>query len=120
VHQVKRGERYGYRQRRATRAGSLVVVGAGTSHGVALSAPNAAQGLRQRTTTLAVGSLEAVGRALSPFYVAGSQRWFAEPPHMQASMLWLPEGVAAPAVGAELDTDVRMTTTTFDRIVVSD
>jgi alanine racemase len=120
VHPLKRGERYGYRQRRATRAGTLVVVGAGTSHGVALSAPNAAQGLRQRTTTLAVGSLEAFGRALSPFSVEGSQRWFAEPPHMQVSMLWLPDDVAVPTVGTELDTDVRMTTTTFDRIVVSD
>jgi hypothetical protein len=65
---------------------------------------------------VAKGGLEAVGQALSPFHVAGKQRWFAEPPHMQCSLIWLPARVAPPAVGDEVDVDVRMTTTTFDRI----
>jgi Alanine racemase, N-terminal domain len=120
THRLRRGERYGYRQRRAPRAGTLVVVGGGTSHGVALAAPTPAAGLGQRARTVASSGLEAVGRALSPFRVDGARRWFAEPPHMQVSMLWLPDGVGVPAVGSELDVDVRMTTSTFDRVVVSD
>jgi alanine racemase len=120
VHRLRRGERYGYRQRRAPRAGTLVVVGGGTSHGVSLSAPTPAAGLGQRAKTVASSGLEAVGRALSPFRVEGARRWFAEPPHMQVSMLWLPDGVGVPAVGSELDVDVRMTTSTFDRVVVRD
>jgi hypothetical protein len=119
VHRLSRGQRYGYRQRRAPRAGHLVVVGGGTSHGVALAAPTPASGLGQRARTVAAGGLEAMGRALSPFTVDGSRRWFAEPPHMQVSMLWLPDGVRVPEVGAELDTEVRMTTVSFDRTVVS-
>jgi hypothetical protein len=35
---------------------------------------------------------------------------------MQCSMIWLPAGVAPPAVGDELDVDVRFTTTSFDQI----
>ena len=70
--------------------------------------------------TVGYGGLEALGRALSPFRVDGARRWFAEPPHMQVSMLWLPDGVGPPAVGSELDVDVRMTTCFFDRVVVSD
>jgi alanine racemase len=120
VHALRRGDRYGYRQRRAPRSGHLLVVAAGTSHGIALSAPSPAAGLTQRARTVAIGGLEAVGRSLSPFLVDGAQRWFAEPPHMQVSMVWLPRGRVVPAVGTELDTDVRMTTTTFDRVVMND
>ena len=119
VHRLARGQRYGYRQHKAPRAGHLVVVGGGTSHGVALSAPSPAGSVAQRAKSVAAGGLEALGRSLSPFHVQGAQRWFAEPPHMQVSMIWLPDGVAVPTVGAELDTDVRMTTASFDRIVVA-
>jgi len=38
---------------------------------------------------------------------------------MQVSMVWLPLVEPAPQVGSELDVDVRMTTVTFDRVVVS-
>ena len=117
VHPLRRGERYGYRQRRAPRAGHLVIVSGGTSHGIALSAPTAG-GMGQRARAAGAGGLEAVGRSLSPFRVGGARRWFAEPPHMQVSMVWLPSVEPAPAVGSELDVDVRMTTTLFDRVVV--
>jgi alanine racemase len=116
VHAVRRGETYGYRQRRAGRAGHLIVVAGGTAHGVALEAPTPATSVRQRAVSVAKGGLEATGRALSPFYVAGRQRWFAEPPHMQCSLIWLPAGVPPPAVGDELDVDVRFTTTAFDQV----
>ena len=52
VHEVSKGQASGYRQRRAARAGAVVVVGGGTAHGVALEAPSAVttarRGRRQR------------------------------------------------------------------------
>ncbi|MGH8825056.1 MAG: alanine racemase [Jiangellaceae bacterium] len=117
MHAVRRGQRYGYRQRRATRDGVLLVVAGGTAHGIALEAPAPATSLRQRAVSVTTGGLEAFGRALSPYHVAGKRRWFAEPPHMQCSLIWLPPSADPPAVGDEIDVDVRFTTTTFDRIV---
>ena len=38
---------------------------------------------------------------------------------MQVSMVFVPDGVSGPAVGAEVDLDVRFTITTFDRVTVS-
>jgi hypothetical protein len=117
VHEVGRGQASGYRQRRASRAGAVLVVGGGTAHGVALESPSANVSARQRVVTAGTGVLDAAGRALSPFHVAGRQRWFAEPPHMQVSLVRVPEGVPLPAVGDELDVDVRMTTVHPDRVV---
>ena len=119
VHAVSRGDRVGYRQRRALRDGHVIVVSGGTAQGIALEAPAAADSARQRAVSLAKGGLEATGRALSPFSVGGRQRWFAEPPHMQVSLLFLPGSVEPPAVGDEVPVDVRLTTTTFDHIVIS-
>jgi hypothetical protein len=118
AHPTRRGSRFGYRQRRAPGDGTLLVVGGGTSHGVALSAPRAVSGVTPRLKLAAEGALEAGGRALSPFYVGGQRRWFAEPPHMQVSMVWLPSGVTPPVIGAEIPADIRMTTATFDRVVL--
>ena len=56
----------------------------------------------------------------SPYTVDGKQRLFAEPPHMQASMLFLSHGAKVPAVGDEVDVRVRFTATTFDETVISD
>jgi alanine racemase len=119
VHRVRRGERVGYRQRALTRSGRLLVVSGGTAHGVGLEAPSPAASARQRAATLARGGLGAAGRTLSPFVVAGRQRWFVEPPHMQVSMVFLPAEVPPPAVGDEVEVEVRFTTTTFDRVCVS-
>ncbi|GAA1638652.1 alanine racemase [Kribbella alba] len=116
VHSVRRGERVGYRQRRVAGDGHILVVSGGTAHGVGLEAPTAAATVRQRAIAMAKGSLDAAGMALSPFTIEGKQRWFAEPPHMQASMLFLPSSVAPPAVGDEVGVDVRFTTTTFDKV----
>ncbi len=116
-HAVRRGHTYGYRQRRARKDGTLLVVAGGTAHGIALEAPSPATTTRQRAVALAKGGLESIGRALSPFTVGGKQRWFAEPPHMQCSMIWLPGDVEAPAIGDHIELDVRLTTTTFDDIV---
>jgi len=117
VHRLRRGDRYGYRQRRAARAGWLLVVAGGTAHGVALSAPTAAASARQRAVAAGTGALEAAGRSLSPLSWAGKQRWFAEPPHMQCSMVLLPVDVAPPEIGDRLAVDVRMTTARFDEVL---
>lgn len=114
---LAKGDRYGYRQRRASAAGTLLVVSGGTAHGVALEAPAALSSARQRAQVLALGGLEAVGRVLSPFTVAGRKRWFAEPPHMQVSLVLLPADVEAPPLGTDVECEVRMTTVRFDRVV---
>lgn len=117
VHKVARGERAGYRQRKCGTAGYVVVVAGGTSQGVAMEAPTSASSGRQRAVALATGGLEAAGRALSPYTIAGRKRWFLEPPHMQSSQLFLPAGVSPPTVGEEIPVELRLTTATVDHIV---
>lgn len=116
VHAVRRGQRVGYRQRKAPTAGFVVVVAGGTSQGVGMEAPTSASTLRQRAVALAGGGLEASGRALSPYTVDGRKRWFLEPPHMQSSQLFLPKGVTPPGRGDEVPVELRLTTATVDRI----
>lgn len=119
AHPVERGDVFGYRGRSAPKSGTILVVSGGTAHGIGLEAPPAVEGLRQRAVTLAKGGLDAAGFVRSPYTIGGKHRLFAEPPHMQASMLFLPHGAPVPEVGAEVDVRVRFTTTTFDRTVVS-
>jgi alanine racemase len=116
-HPVQRGDRYGYRGRAAPRAGTILVVSGGTAHGVGLEAPAGGASLRQRAAALARGALDAAGVARSPYTVDGRQRLFAEPPHMQASMLFLPAGARPPDPGDEVEVRVRFTATTFDETV---
>ncbi len=118
VRPLERGERVGYRQRPQP-AGHLVVVSGGTSHGVAMESPAAAATLRQRAIAVAEGALEAAHRVRSPFTVSGTMPRFAEPPHMQCSLLALPEGVAPPAVGDAVTVRMRLTTAHPDAVVVS-
>ena len=120
VHDLAPGTRVGYRQRRVPRRSRVLVVAGGTAHGIALTAPSAASTVRQRVVTAGTGALDATGRALSPFTVGGKRLWFAEPPHAQVSMLWLPESVPRPAVGHSVDVEVRMTTARFDQVVVTE
>lgn len=118
-HEVRRGERVGYRQRRIARDGVVLVVSGGTSHGIGLQAPNAAATPRQRVVSVAKGGLDAAGRSLSPYVVAGRQRWFVEPPHMQVSMIFVPADVEPPRVGADVEVRVRFTTTHVDAVHLS-
>ncbi len=115
-HQLARGERVGYRQRSMPRDGYLLIIAGGTSHGIGLEAPKASAGAIQRGKSLAKGGLEAAGFSLSPFTVDGKQRWFAEPPHMQASMVFLPASAVEPEVGDTVEVAVRFTTATFDAV----
>jgi alanine racemase len=116
VHEVQRGDVFGYRGRSAPAHGHIVVVSGGTAHGVGLEAPTGGATIRDRAARLAKGGLDAAGFVRSPFTIGGKQRLFAEPPHMQASMLFLPGGAPPPAVGDEVDVRVRFTTTSADRI----
>lgn len=119
AHPVERGDTYGYRGRSAPRRGTLLVVAGGTSHGVGLEAPTGEATLKARAASLARGGLDAAGFVRSPFSVGGKQRLFAEPPHMQVSMLFIPHGAPVPAVGEEIEVRVRYTATSFDRVEIS-
>lgn len=116
-HEVERGDVFGYRGRTAPKHGHIVVVSGGTAHGIGLEAPTSGATLRDRASRIAKGGLDAAGFVRSPFTVGGKQRLFAEPPQMQVSMLFVPDGPAIPEVGSEVDVRVRFTTTSFDRIV---
>lgn len=118
VRPVVKGTRVGYRQR-AVPAGHLVVVSGGTSHGVAMESPSSAATARSRAIAVTEGVLEAAHRVRSPFTVSGTMPRFAEPPHMQCSLLSLPAGVTPPRVGDEVPVRMRLTTTTPDAVVVS-
>jgi alanine racemase len=118
VHRLQRGDVFGYRGRSAPREGHLVVVSGGTAHGIGLEAPKGEAGLKARAAIVARGGLEALGQSRSPFWVDGKQRLFAEPPHMQASMLFLPADASTPAVGDLVDVRVRYTATAFDRVEI--
>ncbi|HLR96265.1 MAG TPA: alanine racemase [Jiangellaceae bacterium] len=115
VHRVERGERIGYRQVRPG-AGTALIVAGGTANGIGMVAPSAMSGMRSRAAAVARAGLEAAGRLRSPYRIGSRRLEFVEPPHMQASMVWLPSSTTPPAVGSELDLDVRFTTTGFDDI----
>ncbi|GAA6526773.1 alanine racemase [Intrasporangium sp. DVR] len=117
VRALSRGERVGYRQRPQP-AGHLVVVSGGTSHGVAMESPASAATARSRAIAVAEGMLEAAHRVRSPFTVGGTMPRFAEPPHMQCSLLALPGDVAPPAIGDTVQVRMRLTTAYPDAVVI--
>ena len=119
VHPVERGDVFGYRGRTAPKHGHILVVSGGTAHGIGLEAPTGDGSIKARAATLARGGLDAVGFVRSPYSIDGKQRLFAEPPHMQASMLFLPHGAHLPEIGDQIDVRVRFTATAFDRVLVS-
>jgi hypothetical protein len=119
AHPVERGDVFGYRSRTAPAAGTILVVSGGTAHGVGLEAPTGGATLKDRAARIAKGGLDAAGWVRSPYTIDGKLRVFAEPPHMQASMLFLSSGAQVPAVGDEVDVRVRFTATTFDETVIA-
>ena len=118
VHAVKRGEKVGYWQHAMPADGHVVVLSGGTAHGVALEAPTSAATARQRMISAVNGSVEALGWARSPFTIAGKKRWFVEPPHMQASMVFVPGSTGIPRIGDEIPVALRLTTATVDEVVL--
>lgn len=118
VHTVERGDTFGYRGRTAPKAGTILIVSGGTAHGIGLESPTGASTIKARAGAIARGGLDAAGFVRSPYSIGGKQRLFAEPPHMQASMLFIPQGAPVPGVGDEIDVRVRYTATAFDRVVI--
>lgn len=119
VHAVERGDTFGYRGRSAPKSGHIIVVSGGTAHGIGLEAPTGETSLKARAATLARGGMDAVGFVRSPFSIDGKQRLFAEPPHMQVSMLFVPSGARVPSIGEDISVRVRFTATDFDHVVIS-
>ncbi|MDQ3616226.1 MAG: alanine racemase [Actinomycetota bacterium] len=118
-HRVERGDVFGYRGRTAPRPGTILIVSGGTAHGIGLEAPIGSTTLKQRAASIAKGGLDAAGFVRSPYTIDGKQRLFAEPPHMQVSMLFLPGGALVPELGDEVDVRVRYTATHFDQTVIN-
>ena len=116
VHAIERGDTFGYRGRSMPKGGHILVVSGGTAHGIGLEAPTGDQSLRSRAATIARTGMDVAGFVRSPFSIDGKQRLFAEPPHMQASMLFVPSGARVPDVGEDIEVRVRFTATTFDRV----
>ena len=115
---VQRGDRIGYRQTRSRQDGWVVVVSGGTVQGVGLEAPRTLRGLAPRAKELLRSGLAALNRTRSPFSWQGRKQWFAEPPHMLVSMLYLPKQFDPPEPGTELPAELRHTSTHFDQVVM--
>lgn len=94
VRPVRRGDRVGYRGVEVPGDGSVVIVGAGSAHGV---------------QPLANGD--------SPFHFAQRRLTLLEPPHMHVSMVWIPTGDSMPRPGDEVDVQRPLIGTAVDRIV---
>ena len=121
VQKVSKGDRFGYRQHKARGDGYLIVVSGGTAHGVGLENPKnfgrGVAGLAPRAKFVARAGLALLNRTMSPVSWQGKTLWFAEPPHMQVSVLFLPAGVTPPKVGEELPVEVSPVMTHVDRVV---
>jgi hypothetical protein len=115
AHAAPRNEAVGYRQRRSP-AGTLIVVSGGTAHGVGLQGSSARGRWRDLARAAVAGAAHGAGLSPSPFHWAGRRLRYADVPHMQVSMLLVPNGVKPPEVGERLQCDVRMTVTTFDEM----
>jgi alanine racemase len=94
VRPVRAGTLAGYRLLPMPADGSLVMVTAGTAHGV---------------RPLPDGS--------SPFHFARRRLALLEPPHMHTSMVFAPAGEPTPEVGDQVDVQHPLTMTLVDRIV---
>lgn len=98
VRAVRGGDRAGYRLAPIPADGHLVMVTAGTAHGVLpLAGPD--------------------GGPQSPFHFARRRLALLEPPHMHTSMLYVPAGEPCPEIGDRVDVQHPLTRTLVDRIV---
>jgi alanine racemase len=93
VHRVLQGDRVGYQLAEVVADGHLVLVSAGSAHGVA---------------PLAGG--------LSPFHFARHRLLMPEPSHMHTSMVLVPLGDPCPAVGDRVDVQRPLITTLVDEV----
>ena len=97
VRAVSAGEVAGYRQARLPFDGHVVMVGAGTAHGIA-PLDHADPDRR------------------SPFHFQRTRLALVEAPHMHTSLVAVPTGAPCPAVGDRVDVQRPLTTTVPDEI----
>jgi alanine racemase len=116
VHPVRRGQRIGYRQHRCLDSGHIIVADGGTAHGIGLNPAAAGVAWRRRVRDLVRAGAGIGGHVRSPFTLDGRRLRFADSPHAQVSMLWLPDGWRPPGVGEDLAVTVRHTITHPDEI----
>jgi alanine racemase len=93
VRPVHAGEHAGYRQGTVMADGVLVMVGAGSAHGV-----------------------QPLDDGRSPFHFARRRMALLEPPHMHTSMCLVPAGAPAPEPGATVDVQRPLITTLVDEV----
>ncbi|HZX53760.1 MAG TPA: alanine racemase, partial [Ilumatobacteraceae bacterium] len=93
VHPVRGGDCAGYQLTDVPGDGQVVLVSAGSAHGVA-PLPNGA----------------------SPFHFARTRLAMLEPPHMHTSMVFVPEGQQCPGPGDRVDVQRPLISTLVDRI----
>ena len=93
VRPVDVGDRAGYQLTEVPSAGNLVMVDAGSAHGVA-PLPDGA----------------------SPFHFARRRLQLLEPPHMHTSILFVPAAAECPVVGDRVDVQRPLITTLVDEI----
>ena len=93
VREVAAGDRAGYHLTEVPCDGRLVMIGAGTAHGIAVLADGA-----------------------SPFHFGRTRLALLEPPHMHTSMVLTPTGAPCPALGAEVDVQRPLIATHVDKV----
>ena len=91
---IRAGEHAGYQQTDVIEDGHLVMVGAGSAHGV---------------HPLADGR--------SPFHFNRQRIDMFEPPHMHTTMLFIPQHTAPPAIGDTIDLQRPLTQTIVDEVI---
>jgi hypothetical protein len=94
VRRVTAGSHAGYRRVPVPGDGTLVMIGAGSSHGVA-----------------------ALPDGRSPFHHERRRLLLLEPPHMHTSIAFVPDGEPCPCVGAWVDVQRPLIATNADEIV---
>jgi alanine racemase len=94
VHAVSAGQRAGYQLTEIRTDGHIVLVDAGSAHGVA---------------TLSGGA--------SPFHFARTRLALLEPPHMHTSMVVVSEGMPCPSAGDRVDVQRPLISTLVDEVV---
>ena len=94
VRSIVCGAPAGYRATPAPATGHLVMIGAGSAHGIAL-----------------------LDGGRSPFHFARRRLALLEPPHMHTSMAFVPAGEPLPAAGELVDVQWPLIMTIPDRIV---
>ncbi len=94
VHPVDAGETVGYRGVVTPGRGHIVLVAAGSAHGV-----------------------RSLDDGRSPFHHARRRLTMLEPPHMHTSMLFVPDGEPVPQVGERVDVQRPLTTVIVDELL---